>query len=189
MYSDQCGGQNRNIKVALLCNNIVSDPSNPIEVIDHKFLLSGHSYLPCDEDFGLVKKQQKFHPDIFVPNDWKKVVRDAKKSKKFEIVDMTSTEFYSTVVLEKNITNRKILVDGVKVEWFKLQWLRYCKTEPFKIFYKYSNNEIVAFQKVDISKRNTKQILQLELLYPNGNAAKKKDLLALLPTNDSSNTP
>lgn len=58
MYSDQCGGQNRNIKMATICNYIVANTSLSVNEIDHKFLVSGHSLLPCDQDFGLVEKQK-----------------------------------------------------------------------------------------------------------------------------------
>lgn len=58
MYSDQCGGQNRNIKMAVLCNYIVSSPDFTVTEIHHKFLVSGHSYLPCDQDFGLIEKEK-----------------------------------------------------------------------------------------------------------------------------------
>ncbi|KAF0709773.1 putative sola1-9 ap [Aphis craccivora] len=59
MYSDQCGGQNRNIKMATLCNFIVANDKYCVNEIDHKFLVSGHSFLPCDQDFGLIKKTKK----------------------------------------------------------------------------------------------------------------------------------
>lgn len=68
MYSDQCGGQNRN-KISALCNYIVTSSDFTIEEIDHKFLVSGHSFLPCDQDFGLIEKQNKFHPHIYVPSN------------------------------------------------------------------------------------------------------------------------
>ena len=79
MYSDQCGGQNRNIKVAVLCQYIVSSSQFSVKVIEHKFLVSGHSYLPCDQDFGLVQKRKKYFPNIYLPEHWNNVVASAKK--------------------------------------------------------------------------------------------------------------
>lgn len=183
MYSDQCGGQNRNIKMSVLCNYIVSSTEFEVEEIDHKFLLSGHSYLPCDQDFGLIEKEKKFHPNIFIPDDWNKVITNARKKNPFKLVEMKSSNFFSTKPLENNITNRKISKDNVKVEWLKIQWLRFQSHCPFDIQFKYSNNNDVPFETVDISKR--KSLLpesKLPLLYPNGNVindAKKKDLLQL----------
>lgn len=57
MYTNQCERQNRNIKSSLICPYVVSHPDFTIEEIDHIFLVSGHSYLPCDEDFGLIEKK------------------------------------------------------------------------------------------------------------------------------------
>jgi len=94
MYSDQCGGQNRNIKMAALCNYIVASPSNTVVEIDHKFLVGGHSFLPCDQDFGLVEKQKKFHSEIHLPDDWKSVITSARKRNPFKIVNMTKNDFF-----------------------------------------------------------------------------------------------
>ncbi|XP_065172713.1 uncharacterized protein, partial [Atheta coriaria] len=52
-YSDMCTGQNRNIKVALMWLKIVQALTNNVEIIDHKFLISGHSFLPNDRDFAV----------------------------------------------------------------------------------------------------------------------------------------
>lgn len=79
MYSDQCGGQNRNIKIALICNFVVGlNDYLPIE-IHHKFLVSRHSYLACARDFGVIEKEKRYHPEIYVPNDWIKVTEGARK--------------------------------------------------------------------------------------------------------------
>jgi len=79
LYSDQCGGQNRNIELALICNFIVCfDHLSPTQ-INHTFLVSGHSYLPCDRDFGVIEKQKKYHPEIYIPNDWITVILKARK--------------------------------------------------------------------------------------------------------------
>ncbi|KAL4153089.1 hypothetical protein QTP88_000922 [Uroleucon formosanum] len=183
MYSDQCGGQNRNIKLSLLCQYIVSSPEYTVKKIDHKFLVSGHSYLPCDQDFGLVEKQKKLFPNIFIPEHWNNVILTARKRNPFKIICMEKSDFFSTKKLECNITHRKVDVDKSKVEWLKIQWLKFSFKMPFKIFFKYSNNEITPFSELNLEKRNTTLIGNLDLLYPNGNCInplKKKDLLCLL---------
>lgn len=79
MYSDQCGGQNRNIKIAALCDHIVTNQKFHCTEIDHKFLVSGHTYLACDQDFGLIEKKKKYHPEVYVPDDWLQVILAARK--------------------------------------------------------------------------------------------------------------
>lgn len=181
MYSDQCGGQNRNIKMSLLCQYVVSSPDFTIEEIDHKFLVSGHSYLPCDQDFGLVEKNKKYYKEIHIPDSWIPVIQTARKKKPFKIIKMTASDFISTQSLEKNITNRKLSVSSSKVEWLKFQWIKFHKTHPFSIYYKYSNNEMVLFNEVNVMKRTSTIITHLDTLEkPTISEKKKKDLLELL---------
>ncbi|XP_038218959.1 uncharacterized protein LOC119837446 [Zerene cesonia] len=138
MFSDQCGGQNRNIKMALFCQYIVSSSEYTTIKIDHKFLVSGHSYMSCDQDFGLIEKKKRFFKNIFVLKDWEQVILAARKNKPFKIVSMNKDLFFSCKILEKNITNRKIAIDKGKVEWLKMQWIMYHEMHPFKLYFKYS---------------------------------------------------
>lgn len=61
----------------------MSSPEDTVKEIDHKFLVSGHSYLPCDQDFGVIEKQKKCFPNIFIPKDWNNVIMAARKKKPF----------------------------------------------------------------------------------------------------------
>ena len=65
-----------------------------VKNIDHKFLVSGHSYLPCDQDFGLVEKQKKLFPNIFIPEHWNNVILAARKKKPFKIICMNKRDFF-----------------------------------------------------------------------------------------------
>ena len=97
---------------------------------------------------------------------------------------MTSANFFSTKALENNITNRKIAESKIKVLWLNIQWLRFQKQFPYNIQFKYSNQNDVPFEIVDIGKRKaTIGKPKLQLLYPNGNLIndlKKKGLLLLI---------
>ena len=67
-FSDSCGGQNRNIKVAMMWMYITQTAS--IQKIDHKFMTSGHSYLPNDADFGIIERSKPKSTELFVPQQW-----------------------------------------------------------------------------------------------------------------------
>nr|CAH7719604.1 unnamed protein product [Callosobruchus chinensis] len=58
LYSDTCGGQNRNQNVAALCLFLVQ--TTRLTVIEHKFLESGHSYMEVDSMHSAIEHQQKF---------------------------------------------------------------------------------------------------------------------------------
>lgn len=50
-----------------------------IEVIDHKFMVSGHSFLPNDTDFGLIRKKIANKTQyIYGPDDLVNIVKTAK---------------------------------------------------------------------------------------------------------------
>ncbi|KAL4135598.1 hypothetical protein QTP88_007196 [Uroleucon formosanum] len=177
----------RNLNPPRLCNgtrlSVKRLMPNLIEatIINGKY--AGHSYLACDRDFGVIEKEKRYHHEIYVPNDWIKVIESARKKNPFKVIQMRQEDFKSTVLLEKDITNRKVNVDGEKVEWVKMQWLYFVKDKPYKMFFKYSNNEFVAFISVNFSKRLMAKPKQLEQLYPNGLAIsneKYNDLMELL---------
>ena len=53
IVSDKCAGQNRNIKMAVF-DELVQD-SSCFDVIEQKFMVPGHFYLPKDSNFGLIE--------------------------------------------------------------------------------------------------------------------------------------
>lgn len=187
MYSDQCGGQNRNIKMSVLCDYILKTKINNLSLIDHKFMVSGHSYLACDRDFGVIEKHKRKSSDIYVPKDWVKIVRESRKKNPFVVIEMEAKDFISTKVLETNVTNRKHTTEKAPLNWLKIQWLRYRADSPSEFFFKESNQSYVEFQAINVKKRNgceRKLSEQLPLLYPNGrkiDVKKFKDLKDLLP--------
>lgn len=188
MFSDSCGGQNRNIKVALACMHFLQDNSH-IKVIDHKFMTSGHSFLPNDADFGVIETFSKGRVKN-VPQDWYDTIVKAKRKKPYCLKVMDQNEILSTANLEKAITRRRKNTLGNPVSWLKIQWLRYLKEEPFKIFYKETLNDDMEFDSIDITLAKKGRrishlgILQLSRMY-NGqrpvSSAKKRDMLDLLP--------
>ena len=55
VYSDACGGQNRNIYIVCVWLNVVASSEYPFTSVDHNFMETGHLYLPNDRDFGHVE--------------------------------------------------------------------------------------------------------------------------------------
>lgn len=187
-YSDCCSGQNRNIKLATTFLKLVSTPGSSHKKIDHKFLTSGHTFLPNDADFGVIESSAKKIECIYSHEDWYNIIKKAKKKKPFTVRIMETDEFLSTDVLEKAITNRKKDEDGNELNWLQIQWMRFEQSEPYKIQFKYTTEEEVPFRVLNLTKRcrgRPPGIHQFEqrVLYPNGRpvtAKKKADMLALL---------
>ncbi|KAF3857119.1 hypothetical protein F7725_008978, partial [Dissostichus mawsoni] len=57
LYSDTCGGQNRNAGFSAMCLHAVK--TLPISIIDHKFMESGHSQMECDSVHAAIETARK----------------------------------------------------------------------------------------------------------------------------------
>ena len=78
VFSDSCGGQNRNINLVRLWLHVVSSPEFSYECVDHKFMLSGHSYLPNDRDFGSIEKAHQRMQHVYIPEGWCTLVEQSR---------------------------------------------------------------------------------------------------------------
>ena len=87
--------------------HIVASPEYSFKTIDHKFMVSGHSYLPNDRDFGNIEIAQNKTTHIYVPEDWERVVRQARRKNPFQVFKMKLEDFVSSKALTKLIVNRK----------------------------------------------------------------------------------
>jgi len=152
-YSDACGVQNRNITMAVFWMHVVQQLS--VTCIDHIFMVSGHSFLPCDEDFGVDEKEKRKKDQVFTVKEWISVAERAKKIDKFDVTEMDT--FLNFKLLTKMCTNRKTDVNGQKVEWMKIRWMRFIQPEVnsggFGFLYKYSVDPDEEFKYVDMHRK------------------------------------
>lgn len=185
MWSDSCGGQNRNIKLAMLLKSYLHNltPDDSLEIIKQKYYVSGHSYNSCDRCFGTIEKSRDKSSGIFTPNDWVNLVKFAQKPA-FNVTVMQENDFVSTAELESLIVNRKKNSEGVKINWFNFRSLVYRKTEPFilNVICSDGKEQHIYIKKKTITEENL-ALCDIATLYPGGRAiAKKKfdDLMQLL---------
>ncbi len=153
VFSDACGGQNRNINVVCLWMYIVNSPEFSYTTIDHKFMVSGHSYLPNDRDFGSIEKANRRTPLIFVPEDWYTLVEHARSKNPFVVTRMSMADFSSTDAIRSEIVYRKVNTRKEKVEWLGIRWFQIQKEKPFEVRYRYSHNTLEAWKILDVRKR------------------------------------
>ena len=150
LYSDSCGGQNRNIYLVCLWLHIVASSEYSFTNIDHKFMISGHSFLPNDRDFSHIELQGKKTLQIFVPEHWEQVVRQACIKNPFHVSKMETDSFVSLKPLKGAIVNRKVNTIGGKVEWLKIHWIAVSKDKPLEFRYRYSNNALKCWKTVNL---------------------------------------
>lgn len=187
-YSDMCTGQNRNIKLALMWLKVVQSSQNTIEIIDHKFLYSGHSYLPNDADFGTIEKSIRKKNLLYIPTDYYTIIQQCRKHKKFILHEMKRDDFVSTKSLENAILRRRKNTNGEDVNWLKICWIRVLKNKPYTMLYKNSFDENAEFKTLDLSHRLGRpqkfENIILSPLYDNARpvtSEKFNDMMDLLP--------
>lgn len=185
LYSDSCGGQNRNIKMSLMLKNYLSKSQN-VRKITQKFLVSGHSYNSCDRSFGLIEKSSKRHEIIATPDDWALVINEAKTKKPFFTVrKMSSANFFSSREMELMICNRKQDTNKKKISWLKIRQINYIKNDVFQLHITNFDGE---HSTINIEKKGTTKYdfanHKPKLLYPDGKKIpemKMADLMELIP--------
>lgn len=176
LKSDSCSGQNRNIKMNLMLKYFLSNWEYPeLKRIEQHFFLSGHSYNSCDRSFGTIEMQKRKTENIFLPQHWINVIRQAKKKEpKFVVVEMEKNDFFSSKSLEKSVVNRKKTISGEKINWFRFQKIIYERENPLLLkIIEYSSNEE---QTISLQKRSTHEVFKqkkLSLLFPRGRSISK----------------
>ncbi|XP_022816992.1 uncharacterized protein LOC111349897 [Spodoptera litura] len=165
LWSDSCGGQNRNIKMVLLLKVILA--SHPtLKVIDLNFLESGHTFLPNDTDFGKIESHLKNFQRLYTAEDYVNVIKTCTKKTPLVPVKMEKEDFVSTEKLEKNITNRKLFVNKLKVNWLRTKHIQLRKDNVHSIFMR--SDDIEEYQELYIGRKFKGSMLPLssELLIP-----------------------
>jgi len=87
-FSDSCSGQNRNQYICALLLHAVQ--SLPIDVIEHKFLVPGHTMMECDSMHSAIEYAQK-NLSVFSLHEWINVLKTARRHNpyKVELLDHT----------------------------------------------------------------------------------------------------
>ena len=153
LYSDCCAGQNRNQYIAAsLLYFVKSAGRGNIEVIEQKFLESGHTQMECDSMHAAIEHAKR-RTSIYIPSQWDTVMHMARKKNPYTVVPLRFNQFYDLHKLTKeHYGNFKVATDGSKVNWTKIKVLRFEKQAENEIQFKYSYDEEV-FSKIDVSKK------------------------------------
>lgn len=90
IFSDGCGAQNKNHTFIRLCSALVS--LGKFETIDQYYPVRGHSFLPCDRDFGLIKRKIRKCDRTYTLQEYADLMlKSSKKDQvKVRIVDASS---------------------------------------------------------------------------------------------------
>jgi len=133
-FSDSCSGQNRNQFVCALLLYAVT--VLPIDVIDHKFLVPGHTMTECDSMHSSIEYTHK-HLALYTVNDWVNVIKSACRHNPYQVEVMKFTDFTGLKSLAASLLcNCRKSSTGDLVNWTDIRWIRIEKAKPNVIMFK-----------------------------------------------------
>ena len=134
MFSDACGGQNRNKYIAAMCHYLVNY-MNTLTEINHIFMVTGHSHMEVDSVHSMVEKFSR-NVKVFIPSEWEVVACMACKDS-YAVTSMEHEEIKDMKELFKflEIKNVTLTTDKKKMYWkmeggkseYLIHWIRYEK--------------------------------------------------------------
>lgn len=190
LWSDSCGGQNRSIKLVLMMMFILQNHKT-LESISMRYLLSGHSFLPNDKEFGEAETALKRKDKLFTDEDYMKTMRECRNKNGFDVKRMSTNNFFSVKCLEALITNRKVDLENQKFNWLKTHEILIEKNQPGILKVRQSIGG--PFQTINLKKlRRELDVKDVVLggLWPTGRPLSKEkvkdltDLVELVPQED-----
>nr|CAH7718008.1 unnamed protein product [Callosobruchus chinensis] len=159
-FSDTCGGQNRNKYVAAAMLFAVNKIHH-LNVIDLKFMESGHSYLEADAMHATIERARK-HKSIYTTREWSVLISTARRNPRpYYVNNLRFDDFYDLQELAATMTPNTTTnnTNQEKVQWLKIKWMRFEKTDPYLIKYKYelSDEEFLLIDVAGRRKRGRQQ--------------------------------
>jgi hypothetical protein len=189
MFSDNCFGQNKNINIVLANLRLIH--KEKFNEIQHVFMVSGHSYLPCDRDFGHIEREIRL-ANVYTPDHYMYFLGKCRKIRPFNIIKMQQEDFLNFKMLQLNISKSCLL--GAKFKDSKILKFHKNYKEGFIIQNSYNNPEVyikVKLQKgkaegydkekFDLGNFNLPKLYNSPITIPSPKIKDINDLLPYIP--------
>ena len=135
IYSDCCGGQNRNRNLTAALMHALKEVPN-IQVINQKYLETGHTHMECDSMHAAISLAKKCTP-IYVTSEWDIILRVARRGKRYTVVPLKHTSFFNfEKMAASTVHNTKTDTGGRRVNWLHIRCTKLRKDQPDLMFFK-----------------------------------------------------
>ena len=174
IYSDSCGGQNRNRHMAAILLYAVQ--MTKLKVVYQKFLERGHTYMEVDSMHSAVEFAKR-NVAVYSPHGWQNIFRAARKRRPYEVVRLEHTDFIDLKHLSSTIMRA---ASASRINWMKVKCLKFEKNQAGVIQFRYSHEG--DYQSVNVCGRCQPQKYTTVQAYKNKvpiSTAKYKDLQTL----------
>ena len=101
IFSDNCAGQNKNVNLVTYYLRLMH--INRFSAVTHFFLESGHSYLPCDRDFGVFERSLK-GKEVYTTDMYAHLMATHRKKGPVTVVRMDTRDFLDFDVFQQYIS-------------------------------------------------------------------------------------
>lgn len=109
IFADNCAGQNKNLQMVLL--GLLEVHKRRLARFELCFLVSGHSYMPCDAVFGNIELEIRRRNIINTPAEYRDAIKHA-VTRNYDVIHMLRDNFKDYNTLLTMVTKRKVA--GVK---------------------------------------------------------------------------
>ena len=111
LFSDCCGGQNRNQYLAAAFMYAVENIPN-LSTITHKYLQTGHTQMECDSMHSAITFAKKNSP-IYTPSGWDIILRMARRKNPYTVIPIRHSDILDFKLLASSvIRNTKVDKQG-----------------------------------------------------------------------------
>ena len=136
LYSDNCGGQNRNRFIFAMFS--YASQKFGIEIV-HRFLEKGHTQNEGDTMHAVIENARKRLSSIYTPDQWVSLIRMAKVTgKPYIVTEMNQNSFFSFSNIVK-YQNWKKSTTGKKVYISQIKETRYLPQKMEEVLFKYEH--------------------------------------------------
>ncbi|CAH0723007.1 unnamed protein product, partial [Brenthis ino] len=183
LFSDTCGGQNRNQYVSALLLWAVQKINN-LRVIEQKFLESGHTQMEADSMHSSIESAKK-NNSVFSMMDWISIFKRARRRQTikvdgkiiirepYRVKEFKFDEFFDLKHLANTLMKNRTKDDkGKQVQWLKIKRIRYVKGQDRKIFFNYDMSDNFNF--IEIQEKSTSSTFQSGLNHAYSTRNKKR---------------
>nr|XP_014030419.1 unnamed protein product [Salmo salar]XP_014030420.1 unnamed protein product [Salmo salar] len=141
IFSDRCCGQNNNWRMLNLMSMLIS--MGYFTQVEQKFMVSGHSFLPCDRSFATIEKRRKVSV-LHTPDDVSKMMLEAQPAKPFKVMRMQCEDFRH---LPDSVLKRPA---GLQIT--SVRWLKVTVEDPWNLYARQSHSLFEGWKSWLISK-------------------------------------
>lgn len=116
VYSDNCSGQNKNHSLNRLF--LALTDTKKFKKIEQFYPVRGHSFLPCDRDFSIIKRSLRKHDRLYSVHQLTEIIISSSQSQKFSVVEVDAAdildfktwwkEFYKKTCVSEETRGNKV---------------------------------------------------------------------------------